>query len=92
MYQTEDLRAGTAFVQCAYDVRVRYDIGGEFAGLNIEDKDKDSDRAEDVVAGLCEVVFNEAILTAQCQLGIRSDSVNCAHTLRSPTGSASDSP
>jgi hypothetical protein len=68
VYEAEDLGARTAFVQRADDVGVGYDIGRELARLDIEDEDEDGDGAKDVVAGLGEVVFDEAVLTAHRQL------------------------
>jgi hypothetical protein len=68
VYEAEDFGARTAFVQCADDVGVGYDIGRELARLDIEDEDEDGDGAKDVVAGLGEVVFDEAVLTAHRQL------------------------
>ena len=67
VYQTKDLCAGTAFVQCADDVRVGHDVSGELSGLNIEDEYKNGDGAEDVVARLREVVFDKAVLTVARQ-------------------------
>ena len=64
MDQTEDFGAWTAFVQGAYDIGVRDNVGWELARFYIEDEDEHGDGAKDVIAGLGKIVFNEAILTA----------------------------
>jgi hypothetical protein len=62
VYEAEDFGTGAAFVEGADDVGVRDDVGSEFSRFDVEDEDKDSDGAEDVVTGLVQVVLDEAIL------------------------------
>jgi hypothetical protein len=50
-----------------------YEItSAELAGFDIEDEYEDGDGAKNMIAGLGEVVFNEAILSAECQLVVVS--------------------
>ena len=82
----------------ADDGRVGYHICGELAGLNVEDEDKDSDGGKDMCALVCQVVLYEAILSAHCQHRFSTSHITkyarktTILTLRSPRGSASDSP
>jgi hypothetical protein len=64
--KAEDLGAGAALMQSTDYIRVGYYVGLELARLDIEDKDEDGHRTEDVAARLGKVVLDETVLTVRC--------------------------
>ena len=68
--ETEHFGSRAVLVESTDDVRVGDNVGLELAGLDVEDEDQNGYGTKNVATRLCEVVFDEAVLTVcgQCSI------------------------